>query len=205
MEWALRIKAFRRVMGYKQSAAAEVLGVSQATLSKWEAGIYEPTLAAKSFIFKKLSKDNHDAVLARTKYWIDRSEDRHALYNLETGQVIALSPRSRNALGLVSTDRGELFIASIVHESMQHNRENMEVLLSQWDKDVLSISGTAVMYDATQGRIIVGRHHIIPVFVETTLYAHVHLSPGAGIDNSDHQEDCYSVQTIYGDEIVTSR
>ncbi|MEL7029125.1 MAG: helix-turn-helix domain-containing protein [Pseudomonadota bacterium] len=45
INWSVLVKDFRRLNGLKQEAAAELLGVRQATLSRWESGIAAPTIA----------------------------------------------------------------------------------------------------------------------------------------------------------------
>ncbi len=52
MKWALLIHEIRRARGLKQEAAAEIFGVSQATLSRWEKGAVEPTIGMRHRILK---------------------------------------------------------------------------------------------------------------------------------------------------------
>jgi transcriptional regulator with XRE-family HTH domain len=205
MEWALRIKAFRRHLGYKQTAAAEALGISQATLSKWEAGLFQPTAAAKSFIYKALTQDDDNAIVARSKFWINRSQDRHVLYNVSSGQIIAMSPASLCAQGIHNADKKDLFIRGSVHESQQITRESMEAILLTWDKDILRISTTAKMYDAQRNRLVIGQHDVMPLFVGSTVYVHACLSPAEGLNDPTIPRNSYTIHTIYGDELTSPR
>ena len=50
---------YRRRHGLKQDAFAERLGVSQATLSRWEAGVTEPTPGARKRVQALLFKDQN--------------------------------------------------------------------------------------------------------------------------------------------------
>ncbi len=204
MEWALRIKVFRQHMGYKQTVAAEILGVSQATLSKWESGVSKPTTAAKSIIFRTIARDDDNALVARHKFWIDRSNERHVLYNLRSGKALAISPASRRALGVRASEGQDLFIQEIVHESQQIIRERTEALVATWDKDVLGVSMIAMMYDAPRHRVILGQHNVTPLFVGSTIYTHAYLTPAELPDPSAAPAAGYTIHTIYGDELVTS-
>lgn len=52
MEWAGRIVRLRAARGWKQAAVAEMLGVDQATISRWERGLQSPDVTAR----RKLSR-----------------------------------------------------------------------------------------------------------------------------------------------------
>lgn len=48
IDWPTMVLDYRKARGLKQAAAAKDLGVSQATISRWESGAIEPTRAARN-------------------------------------------------------------------------------------------------------------------------------------------------------------
>ena len=47
MDWATYIRAYRRNRGLKQADFAAIIGVKQATVSRWETGMLRPGLASQ--------------------------------------------------------------------------------------------------------------------------------------------------------------
>ncbi len=47
MDWADRIVRLRAARGWKQAALAELMGVDQATVSRWERGLQSPDVASR--------------------------------------------------------------------------------------------------------------------------------------------------------------
>lgn len=67
IDWTVLIHQFRQQEGLKQEAAAQILGVSQATLSRWESGRSTPTVGVQNRLLKKLRRTRSpDACL----HWI---------------------------------------------------------------------------------------------------------------------------------------
>jgi transcriptional regulator with XRE-family HTH domain len=57
IDWPALLREFRKVRGLKQEAAAELLGVSQPTVSRWERGLVAPTAALRNRLFKALRRE----------------------------------------------------------------------------------------------------------------------------------------------------
>lgn len=57
MNWAILIREIRRARGLKQEAAADLFGVRQATLSRWESGTATPTVAMQARITELLREE----------------------------------------------------------------------------------------------------------------------------------------------------
>jgi len=68
-----RIKHLRELAKMKQSELAELLNVSQSTLSNWERGIYEPDNATLIELSRKFN--------VSTDYLLGRNADSGAVYN----------------------------------------------------------------------------------------------------------------------------
>lgn len=57
MEYKDAIKELRKRMLVSQSELAEILGVSFATVNRWEQGLHQPTFAAKRKLKKLFDKN----------------------------------------------------------------------------------------------------------------------------------------------------
>jgi transcriptional regulator with XRE-family HTH domain len=68
IDWAALLRDFRKTRGMKQSCAAGFFGVSQATISRWERGAIEPTVAQRNRLFKALRRDRSPL---DTLYWVE--------------------------------------------------------------------------------------------------------------------------------------
>lgn len=55
--WGRNIKRRRRALGFSQEKLADLLGVRQATVARWEAGTMEPRRARKSELATALGTD----------------------------------------------------------------------------------------------------------------------------------------------------
>lgn len=60
MEYKEAIKELRQRMLVSQTELAEILGVSFATVNRWERGLHQPTFAAKRKLVKLFSKNGID-------------------------------------------------------------------------------------------------------------------------------------------------
>ena len=71
MYWSRTIKDLRRSRCWKQTALAEVLGVSQSAISHWERGAEEPSIAMQGRIKSMLTKaspESDRALLTAARY-----------------------------------------------------------------------------------------------------------------------------------------
>lgn len=60
MDWGTTVKALRLRQGLKQAALAEMLGLDQATVSRWERGASTPTVAVQRQVRRKLEEISGD-------------------------------------------------------------------------------------------------------------------------------------------------
>lgn len=56
MEWATNIKLLREKMLLTQTEFAEKIGVSFASINRWENGVHEPTMKVKRELMKLFKK-----------------------------------------------------------------------------------------------------------------------------------------------------
>lgn len=68
IDWAALLRDFRKTRGFKQDAAAEFFGVSQATISRWERGAIKPTVAQRNRLFKALRRERSPL---DTLHWVE--------------------------------------------------------------------------------------------------------------------------------------
>ncbi|QGH74812.1 helix-turn-helix protein [Bacteriophage DSS3_MAL1] len=61
MDWGTSIKALRLRQGLKQAALADMLGLDQATVSRWERGASTPTIAVQKQVRRKIEEISGDA------------------------------------------------------------------------------------------------------------------------------------------------
>ena len=106
----LALRRFRRLNMVKQSALAELLGVSQGCVSKWESGAHRPDTAQRARIVQLISAsagNDRDAALKRL---VETSQRPVHLICDATHQLLAAS-RSRAASW--RTDMSELIGRSL--------------------------------------------------------------------------------------------
>src|SRR3954465_6734588 len=88
----LALRRFRRLNMVKQSAAAEMLGVSQGCVSRWESGAHRPDAAQRDRIVRLISAsagNDRDAALRRL---VESSQRPVHLVCDATHQLLAASP-----------------------------------------------------------------------------------------------------------------
>lgn len=49
-QWSINLRQARRAHGFTQAGFAELFGVSQQTVAKWELGYFEPPLAVIAWL-----------------------------------------------------------------------------------------------------------------------------------------------------------
>ena len=71
-DWGAQLRRFRRLRALKQTALAEMIGVDQATVSRWESGRQSPDLRTQRRLRDLVRRiEPHQEVLL--KHWIDTS------------------------------------------------------------------------------------------------------------------------------------
>ncbi len=71
-EWGAQLRRFRRLRALKQSALAELVGVDQATVSRWESGRQSPDLGTQRRLRDLMrAVEPREEILLR--HWIDAS------------------------------------------------------------------------------------------------------------------------------------
>jgi transcriptional regulator with XRE-family HTH domain len=96
-EWALQIARFRRAHGLKQTAAAELLNVDQATISRWEKGRSLPDLKTQRRLRDIISQTTHEEALL--KHWVSVAMGEVVLSTSER-TILVSSQRYAAAHGL---------------------------------------------------------------------------------------------------------
>lgn len=111
MDWAGRIVRLRAARGWKQAAVAEMLGVDQATVSRWERGLQSPDVAARRRLSRLFLREHPEA-------------DRAALLSVEASpypslafagdlSVVAMSATAASFLGVEAGDLARRGLAAI--------------------------------------------------------------------------------------------
>ncbi|HTY68863.1 MAG TPA: helix-turn-helix domain-containing protein [Alphaproteobacteria bacterium] len=71
-DWGAQLRRFRRLRALKQAALAELIGVDQATVSRWESGRQSPDLAMQQRLRDLMRRiEPGEEVLLR--HWINAS------------------------------------------------------------------------------------------------------------------------------------
>jgi transcriptional regulator with XRE-family HTH domain len=86
------LRRFRRLQGIKQSHLAEMLGVSQGSVSRWESGVHEPDDAAQERISSLIAARADNRGDAALKRLILSSPLRVHLVCDATHRLLAVSP-----------------------------------------------------------------------------------------------------------------
>lgn len=68
MNWPKLLRAYRTTRGLKQSALATTLGVHQATISRWENGIEQPTRAMQKRLRDLIYRGDHASLMQRNLF-----------------------------------------------------------------------------------------------------------------------------------------
>jgi transcriptional regulator with XRE-family HTH domain len=68
IDWPRLLSDYRKSRGLKQAAAAQDFRVSQATISRWENGESQPTVAAQNLLFRAARRERSPI---DTLYWVE--------------------------------------------------------------------------------------------------------------------------------------
>lgn len=101
-DWGAQLRRFRRLRALKQSALAEMVGVDQATVSRWESGRQSPDLGTQQRLRDLMRRiEPHQEVLL--KHWIDTSVGYTVLCD-ENRIIRAASPSYCSIHGVSPSD-----------------------------------------------------------------------------------------------------
>lgn len=104
------LRRFRRLRGVKQSHVAELLRVSQGSVSRWESGAQEPDEISRDRIVAMIAANTNDSGDAAIKRLIHTSTQAVHLVCDATHQLLAASPLRASNWGL---DMSELLGTSL--------------------------------------------------------------------------------------------
>lgn len=96
--FGLRLKRLRRAKNIKQSALADLLGVDQATVFRWESGAHVPPGAAQHMAFDTLGTVRSDD--SALKRLVEHSADCVHLVDEGSRVCLAYSPRRARDWGI---------------------------------------------------------------------------------------------------------
>jgi transcriptional regulator with XRE-family HTH domain len=99
MNWGNELRAFRTRNNLKQAAAADLLGVSQAYISRLEGGVQQPSADVEARLRAVLSAPEHRPVFDSFKAVVDYSPHVMFLLSLRDG-ALWVEAASRSALAL---------------------------------------------------------------------------------------------------------
>jgi transcriptional regulator with XRE-family HTH domain len=101
-DWGGQLRRFRRLRSLKQTALAELIGVDQATISRWESGRQNPDLAMQHRLRDLMRRiEPREEILL--KHWINASVGYTVLCD-EDRIIRAASPSYCSIHGLSSAD-----------------------------------------------------------------------------------------------------
>lgn len=101
MDWSTTVKAARIRHGLKQSALADYLGTDQATISRWERGVTEPTVAMKKHISRIMEQLHPDGrTVDRVRHSILQAQDALILTFPGNFATSLASPSARAAMSI---------------------------------------------------------------------------------------------------------
>ena len=127
-----RLKRVRTAVRLKQSGLAELLGVDQATVSRWESGRHIPEPEIQSEVFEKLLPyRSDDAALRRL---VETSQDCIHLVDEATHNCLAYSAGRANEWGVGRRDMLGISLWQFATEEIQ--RAEMELEQSGWWSDL---------------------------------------------------------------------
>ena len=99
--FGVRIRRQRRARGMKQAALADLLGIDQATVSRWESGVHVPDAEVQHQALSRVGElRGDDAALRRL---VERSIDR--VHLVEEGSHVCLAYSTARARDWRTSDR----------------------------------------------------------------------------------------------------
>jgi DNA-binding XRE family transcriptional regulator len=122
IDWARLLAEYRKSAGVKQQALARDLGVSQATISRWENGAARPSIAVQNLLLRMLRRERSPM---RTVHWVEtfRRMGTPGLVVADGGMLgrtmIAATEGTANLCGvpaweIENRDLGELFVGELL-------------------------------------------------------------------------------------------
>jgi transcriptional regulator with XRE-family HTH domain len=201
MDWAMLIRRVRRHRLMTQSELATALQVSQGTVSRWEAGQFEPELRYQT-ILRDFLRANRPDLETRLLQSVRRSPFHVALAELDA-RLIAVSPRLQRLLEIeVSPDNP--YDYGLQRMSPGARKVLAREDLRAWIFDVASISFISGITTPSGARYAM-REVVTPFLLEgthTVLRAELELL-GEDIEDSSLFEDEPPIEVVYLDEMAS--
>lgn len=163
MDWGKQLRTFRERANLKQEAAARLLGVSQASVSRLESGLSQPSDELRERLAQLLARPEHRPVLAYYKAIVDCSPHYQFLIGVRNGQATleARSP-SMNTLGEPFSRRR---VGDVIDEDLGENAvERLAELteLGVFAGEIASVE-TTWTYRHADGREDIWRAQLVPI------------------------------------------
>lgn len=127
-----RLKRVRTAVRLKQSGLAELLGVDQATVSRWESGRHSPEPKIQAEVFERLLPYRSDDTALRRL--VETSQDCIHLVDEATHNCLAYSAGRANEWGVGRRDMLGISLWQFATEEIQ--KAEMELEQSGWWSDL---------------------------------------------------------------------
>lgn len=111
-----RIRLWRKSNGIKQDAMAAALGVSQATISRWEGGLDLPSIEISRRIADLIAKKIRDELAIESRF-IEKLSSVQAIFDIDGIRLQASSLGCARAWPLFSRLAGRAFESRMIGES----------------------------------------------------------------------------------------
>ncbi|MGQ3674913.1 helix-turn-helix domain-containing protein [Xanthobacter sp. TB0139] len=129
MEFAQRLKTWRRLNNIKQAALAEMLGVSQSSISFWETGRDLPSAAYLQRITDLMADSTSNELLVE-RLFVERIMGGRALFDLDGARLLASSQGYRQLWPEYARLEGHFMAHRLVNEaaSLADDRDLMQAI-----------------------------------------------------------------------------
>ncbi|MGE4373791.1 MAG: helix-turn-helix transcriptional regulator [Xanthobacter sp.] len=116
MDFAQRLKTWRRLNNIKQAALADMLGVSQSSISFWENGRDLPSVAYRKRITDLMADSTCDELLVE-RLFVERITGGRALFDLDGARLLASSQGYREMWPKYARLEGQFMAHRLVNEA----------------------------------------------------------------------------------------
>lgn len=134
-----RLRTWRRMNNMKQEALAQVLGVTQKTVSIWESGVDLPS-AAHVARLESLMAQTASSELALERLFTERQAGVRALFDVDGTRLLAVS-RGYRAFWPNTADLEGAFLVEYLVNEAQHLTANPEFAQAILSGDLVLASG----------------------------------------------------------------
>ena len=142
--YSSKLRNWRRGQCLKQSALANMIGVTQAAVSRWESGIDVPSLAVARRIEKLMRNEDRDAV-AIERLFMERNTGIQALFDIDGVRLEGVSAGFRGFWPTFSKLLGCHFADAMVGESRIAVDER-DIVKEIMAGDLVMISGVSLRH-----------------------------------------------------------